>query len=271
MATKAKTIWRELVVDVQRRVPAGQRLVQEAFTSDHHHPVMIKLNEATPESFYWFEESTACAFFDAVVDWAIRQSGGQLTLSYTAVGELQAQTHRLQHAAGKLEQIRVLAVGRPSKDVAQGARLEYANIARTALTRYRLALAETRTPLLFIAREEPARRNQRPRSLGFFSGDAELISEIAEDVEAVLHGQARKMACFERLELLHETTQQVARELESYSRRMELAVERARRRPDLLTPARFERIVTQAIAKMEQLKEIPRRALQKVGKPRRQQ
>jgi len=53
----------------------------------------------------------------------------------------------------------------------------------------------------------------------------------------------------------------VTRELESYSRRMELAIRRAQRRPDLLTPARFDRIVRQSIAKIEQLKEIPRRAL----------
>jgi hypothetical protein len=119
--------------------------------------------------------------------------------------------------------------------------------------------------LLFIVREEGA----AGRALGFFSGDADVIGEIADEVDAVLHGQARRLPTFERLELLHETTQQVARELESYSRRMELAVERARRRPDLLTPARFERIVTQAIAKMEELKEIPRRALRTVGKPRR--
>jgi hypothetical protein len=96
-----------------------------------------------------------------------------------------------------------------------------------------------------------------------------LIEEVADDIEALLRGMARRLDTFERLEKLHQTTQQVARELDSYSRRMQLAVERARRRPDLLTPARFERIVAQAIAKMRQLEEIPRRALRTMGKPRR--
>jgi hypothetical protein len=37
----------------------------------------------------------------------------------------------------------------------------------------------------------------------------------------------------------------------------------------LLTPARFDRIVRQSIAKMEQLKEIPRRALRGMNQPGR--
>jgi hypothetical protein len=64
---------------------------------------------------------------------------------------------------------------------------------------------------------------------------------------------------------LHQTTQRVARELENHSRRMELVIQRAQRRPDLLTPARVDRIVRQSIAKMEQLKQIPRRALRSLG------
>jgi hypothetical protein len=47
---------------------------------------------------------------------------------------------------------------------------------------------------------------------------------------------------------------------------MEWAVRRAQRRPELLTPARFNRIVGQAIAKMGQLKEIPRSALRSIEK-----
>jgi hypothetical protein len=47
---------------------------------------------------------------------------------------------------------------------------------------------------------------------------------------------------------------------------MELVARRAQRRPDLLTPARFNRIVGQAIVKMEQLKEIPRRALRSINR-----
>ena len=35
----------ELVLDTQRRLPAGQRLVEEAFTSDHRHPVMVAIAE----------------------------------------------------------------------------------------------------------------------------------------------------------------------------------------------------------------------------------
>jgi hypothetical protein len=90
MASGMNNLWRELLVDIQRRVPAGQGFVQEAFTSDHQHAVLVKLHEASPDTFYWFDEILACAFFDAVVDWAGRQAGGRLTVSYTAFGEVQA-------------------------------------------------------------------------------------------------------------------------------------------------------------------------------------
>jgi hypothetical protein len=269
MASQPRKLWSELLVDVQRRVPVNQRSVQEAFTSDHRHPVLIKLNQAQPETFYWFDELIAEAFFEAVVDWAMRQASGQLTVSYPDYGAARAQAHRLQLAASKLDRVRVLSVGRAGREIEQGARLECSNVARSPLAPYRLALAETRTPLLFVAREDRPGSRGSQRSLGFLSTDPDVISEFADEVEALLHGHGRALQSFERLEVLHQTTQQVARELESYSRRMELAVERARRRPDLLTPARFERIVAQAIAKMEQLKEIPRQALRRVGRPRR--
>jgi len=268
MARAAKKSWRSLLIAVQRRVPAGQQFVQEAFTSDHRRPVMVKLNDAWPDIFYWFDEPAACAFFDAVVDWAMRQSTGRLTVSYTAAGEVQAQAHRLQLAASKLDEIRVLSVGEPGREIRLGARLECANTAGSPLARYRLAMAETPAPVMFVAREEP-RRTTAQHSLGFVTCDADVIEELADEVEGLLRGQGRRLRTFERLEKLHETTQQVARELESYSRRMELAVQRARRRPDLLTPARFERIVTQAIAKMEELKDIPRRALRTIGSSKR--
>lgn len=261
--------WAQLMREVQRRVPARQQLVQEAFTSDHRHTVMVKLSEVSPDTFYWFDERTACACFDAVMDAAVRQTGGRLMVSYTTFGEVEAQIHRLQHAASKLDKVQVLAVGKPNRQLWQGARLEWNSIANTPLARYRLALAETREPFLFIAREEPVRRGKPGRSLGFLSTDVDVVEEMADDVEVLLRGYGGQLEAFEKLRLLHETTQQVSRALESYARRMELAVERAQRRPDLLTPARFERIVTQAIAKMEELKEIPLSALRTAGKPKR--
>lgn len=268
MARTTQNLIRELLADVQQRVPAGQRFVQEAFTHDHRRPVLVKLGEISPDTFYWFDEITACALFDAVVDWAGRQAGGRLTVSYTAFGEVQAQSRRLQHAASKLDQIRVLAVGRPGKELAQVSRLECANTEGTPLARYRLALVDGPVPLVFLAREERAGAGSRQQSLGFFSTDGDVVEEVADDVEALLRRQARRLETFEKLRLLHQTTQQVARELESYSRRLEQATRLARRRPDLLTPARFERIVAQAVSKMEQLKEIPRRALRTIGRPK---
>jgi ATP-dependent Zn protease len=88
-----------------------------------------------------------------------------------------------------------------------------------------------------------------------------MVDEVADDVDLVVRGAARQMSAFRRLRLLHQTTQQVARELESFSRRMELAIRRAHRRPDLLTPKRFDRIVQQSVAKLEQLKQLPLQAL----------
>lgn len=254
---------REILRDVQRRVPAGQQVVQEAFTTDHQRPVFVKLNAVQPDVFYWFDEFTACAFREAVIDWAARSSrSGRLTISCSAFGELQAQQRRLQHVAGKLAGIRVLTVGAPQRPTGKAPRLEVHHI-DAGLAGYRLVLHEATPGVLFISKE------LHSRCLGFFTTDAATIDEVAEDIEAMVRGLARTLPAFDRLRALHETTQRVARELESYSRRVELAIARARRRPDLLTPARFDRIVRQSIAKLEQLKEIPRRALRSLGKSHR--
>ena len=57
------------------------------------------------------------------------------------------------------------------------------------------------------------------------------VDEIANEVDLVARGLTRRMSDFERLQVLHQTTQKVTRELESYSRRMEFAIRRAQRRP----------------------------------------
>ncbi len=251
MHTARRDGTREILRDVQRRAPAGRRFLQEAFTSDHRHPVLIKLNDLRADTFYFFDEVAACALCHAVVGWAARHGGGKLTVSYTAFGEWQAQQKRLQHVAGKL-------IGGGSLDV----RITNGSV----LSKFRLALREGRRPVLFIGREVAGRATDRSRYLGFFTCDAETVDEVAADVDLVARGLMRRMATFERLQLLHQTTQKVARELDSYSRRMELAVRRAQRRPDLLTPARFDRIVRQSIVKMEQLKEIPLHALRSLGR-----
>ncbi len=255
MCKSAKNAWTAVLVDAERRLPTGQCLAQEAFTTEHDRPVLVKLNELQADTFYWFNAMTASALFDAVVERAV-QLGGRLTVSHAA-------SRRLQHIAGKLDQVCILVDGRPGKELLHGTRLQCRNIAGTPLAAYRVALVEGDAPLLFIARE------QRRRCLGFLTSDADIVGEIADDVDALLRGMGRRLDTFERLQRLHQTTQQVARELESYTRRLQLAVARAHRRPELLTPARFERIVAQSIAKMEQLKEIPRRALRTMGKRRR--
>jgi hypothetical protein len=257
---------REIMREAQRRVPAGQRFLQEAFTSDHHHPVLVKLNDLQPDTFYIFDEMTACALCDAVMAWAARHGGGQLTVGYSAFGEWQAQQKRLLHIAGKFSAVRVLTVGDPSGKGAHAPRVEVRITNNGVLSKFRLALHEGRRPVVFICRELPGRPSDRGRYVGFFSTDAETVDEVAADVDLAARGLARRMAGFDRLQMLHQTTQKVARELESYSRRIELALRRAKRRPDLLTPARFERIVRQSIAKIEQLKEIPQRALRGLGR-----
>jgi hypothetical protein len=269
MPTFPKKIWTNLLADAQRRLPAGHTLVQEAFTSDHHHPVLIKLNELCPDTFYWFDEMVATVISQAVVEIAAHCGGGQLTVTFTAFGELSACRRRLQHVASHLNQIRILSVDRPSKDILSGARLEYFSTNGTPLAPYHIALLEGRVPLLFIAREQRSGSAATPRSLGFFTNDPETVEAVADDLKGMIRGDVRRLDTFERLQQLHETTQQIARELESYSRRIQLAVERARRRPDLLTPERFERIVTQGIAKLEQLKTLPCRALRDLSKSSR--
>jgi hypothetical protein len=257
--------FREMLREVQRRMPAGQRLVQEAFSVDHRHPVYVKLNEMRPDTFYVLDEFAATGFQEAAIAWAARHGKGRLTVSCSAFGEFQALRHRLQHLAGKIERIRVLAIGTPAGFTGDGPGLEVFNTNGGVLSKYRVAMMESAPAVLFIAQELRSRAVVDSRWLGFFTGDAETIDEVASEIELVLRGRARRVPAFERLKVLHQTTQRVTRELESYSRRMELAIERARRRPDLLTPARFNRIVRQSIQKMEELKEIPRRALRSLG------
>ena len=250
---------RDLLCAVQRRVPAGQQLVREAFSRSHRHPVYVKLMDLLPDRFYWFDEFTACAFREAVIDRVTRSTKGRLTISCSAFGEFQAQQHRLQHIAGKLAGIRVLTIGAPARLVGKMPRLEIFN-SKGVLAKYRIVLQEDRPGLLFIGKEI------RGRCLGLFTTDMETLAEIGEDLEAVVRGQAQALPAFDRLCVLHETTQRIARELEDYSRRMELAIARAHRRPDLLTPARFDRIVRQSIDKLEQLKKIPSRVLRALDK-----
>jgi hypothetical protein len=258
---------RELLQEVRRRVPSGTRLIPEAFITDHRRPVLEKLSELTPETFYLFDEITAQAFRDAVVEIGARDGGGRLTVCdpFPVLGR--AQQHRLQRVAGKVDRVRVLRVGTANVAAVGDTSMEFCDIAANPLARYSFAIKEGIRPLLFICRRDGRpKTSETRRSAGFFSVSRDVVEEVADDVELLLRGVATTMATFEELELLHRTTQRVSRELESYSRRVEWAVRHARRRPDSLTPARFDRIVGQAIAKMGQLKEIPRRALRSIDK-----
>jgi len=259
-------LW-ELLGDVKHRVPPGSRMIQEAFTTEHRRPVFVKLSELTPETFYQFDEITAQAFHDAVIDIGARDGGGRLTVCCPFPGEVHAQQRRLQRVAGKVDHIRVLTIGSARAVGGRDTAMDFYDIAANPLARYSFAIKEGARPLLFICREDRRLRTVGARrSAGFFAVSREVVEEVADDVELLLRGAATTLVTFDELELLHRTTQRVTRELESYSRRMEGAVRRARRRPELLTPARFDRIVGQAIAKMGQLKEIPRRALQSIEK-----
>ena len=260
---------RQLLGEIQRHLPAGTRVAQEAFTSERRRPVFVKLSELTPENFYVFDEAAAHAFRNAVVELAACDGDGRLTISYPSYGEFQAQRQWLQRGASKLGRIRVLVNGQSPVVPAPDSAMDFYNVASSLRARYGLVMKEGARPLLFICRESGQWKTiDRQRSLGFFSVDAHLIEEMADEVELMVRGMVTALSTFGRLETLHQTTQRISRELESYSRRMELAVRRARRRPDLLTPARFNRIVGQAVAKMEQLREIPRLALRTMEKAR---
>jgi hypothetical protein len=258
---------RELLAEVRRRVPSGTRLIPEAFTTDHRRLVHVKLSELRPETFYLFDEITAQAFHDAVIEVGTRDGGGRLTVCDPFPVGVRAQAHHLQRVAGKVDRVRVLMVGVANVAAVGDTSMEFRDIAANPLARYSFAIKEGVRPLLFICREDGRQKTYGTRrSAGFFSVSRDVVEEVADDVELLLRGVATTMVAFVELELLHRTTQRVSRELESYSRRVEWAVRYARRRPDLLTPARFDRIVGQAIAKMGQLKEIPRRALRSMDK-----
>lgn len=260
---------RALLAEVQQRLPPARQNVQEAFSTDHGRAVMVRLPALAANTFYYFDDITARAFCDAVIELASHQNGGELTVTYPFHGELGAQEHRLQLLAPKLTGIRVLAVDAPRSASVLAGRVNWHSIAGQPLARFRLALHEGPRPLLFVAREIKSAVAAGARYLGFFTFTPDIIGEIAEDVEQLLHGAGTQMAAFARLELLHRTTQRVSRELESYSRRVELAVRRAQRRPDVLTPARLDKILGQAVAKMRELEEIPRRAMRAIEKTAR--
>src|SRR5437773_6806560 len=109
------SIERAVVLDVQRRVPTSQRAVQEAFTTEHRRPVLVRLPDLRAATFYHFDEITACAFCDAVAEFAMRHGDGRLTLGYPVFGEFRAQQHRLARTASKVQQLRVLTVGAPNR------------------------------------------------------------------------------------------------------------------------------------------------------------
>jgi hypothetical protein len=155
----------EILRDVQRRVPAGQRFLQEAFTSDHRHPVLIKLNDLRTDTFYYFDEMLACVLCDAVVAWAARHGGGRLTVSFSAFGEWKAQRNRLQHVASKFSAIRVLTVGKPNGAVAGGDGFDVRNIHGSILSKFRIVLREGTRPILFVGREVAGRSNDHRRFL----------------------------------------------------------------------------------------------------------
>jgi len=258
---------RELLAEVRQRVPSGTRLITEAFTTDHRRPVLVKLSELAPETFYLFDEITAQAFRDAVVEIGARDGGGRLTVCDPFPVASRAQVQHLQMLANRVERVRVLRVGIANVSAVGDTAMDFRDVAANPLARYSFAIKEGIRPVLFICREDGRQKSSGTRrSAGFFTVGRDVVEEVADDVELLLRGVATTMATFEEMEVLHRTTQRVSRELESYSRRVEWAVRHARRRPDLLTPARFDRIVGQAIAKMGQLKEIPRRALRSIEK-----
>ncbi len=254
-----------LLAAVEERLPSTKRRLREAFTSDHRRPVLIPISKLSTNTFYYLDDISAHAFSEAVTECCSYQTGGSLTVSYPFAGEFRAQQHRLQHLAPKFRSIRVLGIDSPNRRLPLGSGVEYQCIDHQRLARYRIALEQERWPVLFIARD--TRRSplaEGPSSLGFFTFDSDIIEDIAEDLDQILHGMAQRMTTFRRLESLHRTTQKITRELESYSRRMELAIARAQRRPDLLTPDRLDRILNQCANKMRELEEIPRRAIRAI-------
>ncbi|MCX7886984.1 MAG: hypothetical protein N3B01_06995 [Verrucomicrobiae bacterium] len=257
MAKSRKNFCSGVLADARARLPPDKAVAQEAFAPECNRPLIRRVDELEPGVFYWFDEMVATALFDAAIEHAVRV-GERLTVGYTSADQLQAHCHRLQRVAARLRLIRVLVCGEAGRELRRSARLECYNTSRSPLAAYRIALVEGSRPLGFFVRERRIARSLR--CLGFLSADADVVEQLADDVEAVLRGESRRLATFEQLESLHQTMQRVAVELDNYARRLKCDIERVRRCPQLLTPSRFERIVLQALRKMEQLKEIPRKA-----------
>ncbi len=271
MTMRMRSELHNLLVRVQRRLPSNQRLVQEAFTSNRHRKVMIRFNELQPDTFYLFGELAARAFHDAVVELAEARGRGVLTVTYPLLGEFRGQRHRIQRLAGKLETVRVLANSREQNISGLDSNFRFVSLTNNPLNKYRLAIHETAQPVMFVSRETTRyEASEGTFSLGFFTFGADLIEEMMDDIFEMERDLSSHLDTFDRLALLHQTTQRINRELENYARRLDQAIQQARRRPDLLTPARFEKIVNHVVVKMEQLKTIPLRALRRMEKKKNQ-
>ena len=150
---------------------------------------MIRVGYLRADTFYLFDDMTARAFADTIVDLAPHHNGGELTVSYPFHGEFRAQQRHLQLLAPKLSAIRVLAVDSPRKQSVLAGRVNCHNITGSMLAKYRLVLHEGHRQVLFICRDTKSSDTiNSARYLGFFTFDVETISEIADDIEQLLHG-----------------------------------------------------------------------------------
>jgi len=167
---------RELLGEVRHRVPARTRLVPEAFTTDHRRPVLVKLSDLTPETFYLFDEITAQAFRDAVIEIGARDGGGRLTMCDPFPVAGGAQEQHWQRVAGKVDRVRMLRVGTANVAAAGDASMEFRDIAANPLARYSFAIKEGIRPLLFICRRDgrPNTSDTR-RTAGFFSVGRDVV------------------------------------------------------------------------------------------------
>src|SRR5258706_12232321 len=100
MRTNNKRGEREFLVDVQRRLPAGQRFIQEAFPTDHRRAVVVKVTELRTNTFYLFGEITVRAICDAVIDRAARAGDERSAISFPFSGEYPDHRQELQRLPG---------------------------------------------------------------------------------------------------------------------------------------------------------------------------
>lgn len=253
MSVQLPSARRALLWEVSQRVPSGRSGVYVARGLRVAEAIEVPVTKVEEDVFYEFEENTARAFADAVIEWAARTGGGRLTVTCPDDGEFRSHRHRWQKIALRFEAVRLLTVDPVDAASDLGTRVEAQSLRRHPMQSYRLVLREGKNPVVFVARYAAVRGRRRPIRLGgFLSLDAGVVGELAEEVELFRHRAVRELRTWAERELVHRTTQRVYAELvvcrKQWERLRRTTAQPAGKKPARVAWRELEKIFQRALA-----------------------